>query len=271
MTEARWPLSIRDQRGHSRRGVVIFTDNVESAASGPGSFGEFAIGMLSDTAQLRSVQPGTAVCIPRRRKPHALPDPEALKLPSRLQDLRFKAPRMADYAAGRIVAVAPLRVDPAHVFPADSVHPRFTRLASLLVQAADAEARAPYTALIRRELHLPAGSDAIAVLAARLKNSDPASKLPPVAPATVRLKQSLASLREGDAPACSLEELRDDLQFVRLFDEPAAWTAEALGNLLADIESARDGERSTNRRGVARRPPRVAPVRLNSDTPSAEK
>jgi hypothetical protein len=255
MTEAHWAFSVRDRHGRTRRGRVIYSDRLDAAAEGPGGFAEFQIILLDAPADIADVPDGTAVCVPKPQKLHALRDIESNKLPSRLQDLTLRPHRMAEYAEGHIAVPPGVDIDPSDVFPVHSEHPRLDRLALALLGAADAEALAPYTALIRHELELRPGSDALAGLTERLTPADPAKRLPARAPALLRLAKAAKSMRQGLAPDVTLEQLTEDLRFLRLFDAgDTPWPQQALGRLLSDVQDTAS-DRTKRRTAIRREAP----------------
>lgn len=236
MTEAHWTFSVRDQHGRTRRGRVVYTDHAEAPLPIAGGSTEFVIVLLAAAEKVGEAPHGTAVCVPKPAKVHALADSDANKLPSQLQDLTFRPHRMASYAEGRIVMSPESTIQPADVFPAHSEHPRLDRLALALLETADADVLAPYTALIRYELRLPSGSDALAELAARLTTGDPKSSPPARAPGVMRLAKALRRLRQALPPEIALEEMSEDLRFLRLFeDDKEGWSKDALDRLLSDV------------------------------------
>ncbi len=242
MTEAHWAFSVRDGHGRTRRGRVIYSDRVDAAAEGPGGFAEFLILILDAAADVLDVPGGTAVCVPKQQKLHALRDIESNKLPSRLQDFTLRPHRMAEYAGGHIVVPPGADIDPTDVFPVHSEHPRLDRLALALLELADANAMAPYTALIQHELELRPGFDALAALTERLTPANPAEQLPGRAPALVRLAKAAKSMRQDLAPDVTLEQLTEDLRFLRLFDAgDTPWSREALDRLLGDVQDTASG------------------------------
>jgi hypothetical protein len=93
-----------------------------------------------------------------------------------------------------------------------------------------------FIGLIRRELHVEPGCDALDELAARLSPEDLAHKPPYRAPGIVRLRRALRRLREHKVPVDSIEQFADDLRFLRLFspDEPVL-SPTATRRLLADV------------------------------------
>jgi hypothetical protein len=220
---------------------------------------EFAIVLLSTPSPIRTARAGTAICVPgapRVRAVGALPPP---RLPAHLGEFTLSRQRMAAFAAGCIVMEAPGVIEPGDVFPPDSDRPLLDRLAFALLEAADAEAAAPYTALIRRELHLPAGEDAAGALAGRLSPGDPRARPPARAPAVRRLRAAIRALQSGEVPSCSLETLAQDLRFLHLFTEEHAWPAAALDRLLADVLG--DGEATGRLRQRRKRRGKVVPLR----------
>lgn len=96
-----------------------------------------------------------------------------------------------------------------------------------------------YVALIRHELKLAPGSDAIAELAARITPESVVGKPPARAPGIVRLKQALHCLQEHGVPDTTLGEFAADLRFLQLFslDEPVLG-ADAMERLLADVSGS---------------------------------
>ena len=101
-----------------------------------------------------------------------------------------------------------------------------------------------YIALIRHELRLPPGSDALVELVARLSPENAGAKPPARAPGIVRLKQTLHCLQEHKVPDVTLGEFAADLRFLQFFslDEPVLG-ADAMERLLADVSAS--NKRST--------------------------
>ena len=99
-----------------------------------------------------------------------------------------------------------------------------------------AEVVAAYVGLLRHELHLPRGADALLDLELRLTPADARQRPPARAPGIARLARALKRLRAHKPPAVSLEVFAEDLRFLRAFDDdPAAWSSEALDDLLANV------------------------------------
>ena len=99
-----------------------------------------------------------------------------------------------------------------------------------------AEAIAPYTALIRHELGLPPGADAKRELAARLDPPRAVDRPPAEAPGIARLRRVLTALQAGRAPRADLEQLTNDLRFLRLFEPSTpAMERDAMSRLLSDV------------------------------------
>lgn len=96
--------------------------------------------------------------------------------------------------------------------------------------------RPAYIALIRHELHLPPGSDALLELRVRLHPADAEAKPPYRAPGIVRLRRGLKRLELGKTPTDPLEQFADDLRFLQLFaaDEPLL-PQNAMQKLLSDV------------------------------------
>lgn len=96
-----------------------------------------------------------------------------------------------------------------------------------------------YIGLIRHELCLRPGVDALLELAIRLRPEDPAARPPYRAPGIVRLRRALRRLEAGKTPASTLEEFAEDLRFLRLFEPaPPGMAREAMQQLLADVMGA---------------------------------
>jgi hypothetical protein len=98
--------------------------------------------------------------------------------------------------------------------------------------------RPAYIALIRHELKVPPGSDALDALAARLTPVDATERPPARAPGIIRLRKALRTLEASACPDQSLEAFRDDLAFLSLFDNSQpVLPPDALKALLADVAS----------------------------------
>ena len=93
-----------------------------------------------------------------------------------------------------------------------------------------------YIALIRRELKLSSGCDALVELDARLTTDDPASKPPSRAPGITRLRRALRRLEQRKSPADAPDVFAEDLRFLQLFspDEPTM-SPDAMRRLLDDV------------------------------------
>jgi hypothetical protein len=136
-------------------------------------------------------------------------------------------------------------VTPSDVFPAHSDRPRLDVLALAIVAAEVAEIMAPYTALIRRELSLPARANALDGLDERLVPK--AGGAPARAPALVRLRAASRRLHAGAEPTQGVEQFADDLRFLALFDD-APMPAAALDRLLADVRADAAANQKASRR-----------------------
>ncbi|HYM29099.1 MAG TPA: hypothetical protein VET66_13190 [Steroidobacteraceae bacterium] len=123
------------------------------------------------------------------------------------------------------------------------------------------ELAAAYIGVLRHELQVPHGADALAELEQRLAPEEPAERPPARAPAIARLAAALRRLRTRQAPACTLEQFTDDLRFLRMFEGGAGtWPADALGRLLAEI-AATPGAAKARRRVAPRAAGSVVPLR----------
>jgi hypothetical protein len=98
---------------------------------------------------------------------------------------------------------------------------------------------AAYIGVLRHELSLPRGADALLELEVRLTPSDPNQRPPARAPGIARLAKALKRLRLHKTPAGSLEQFQQDLRFLRVFeDDTTAWSGAALDDLLANVITA---------------------------------
>jgi hypothetical protein len=232
MPQRRWSMSVRDDHGRTHRGAVLICDGA------PGHYSEraaFNIVLLLNAATPPEPPSRAAVCIPRGATQFALP--------ARIDDLRLPEDAMAAYRGGVIVAAArPMAA--AEDFPAGSDRPRLDVLALAVVAAAEAETLAPYTALIRRELAVPAGADPLAALERRLHPSDPKEALPRRAPAIMRLRSALKSLQRRAAPDATVETFAADLRFLTLFDETPL-PRDAMERLLRDVQESAPRDRAS--------------------------
>lgn len=114
-----------------------------------------------------------------------------------------------------------------------------------------------YVALIRHELCLPPGTDALAELERRLRPEDPAARPPYRAPGIVRLRRAHRRLEAGKQPAPTPGEFAEDLRFLKLF-EPAtpSMARDAMQRLLADVMGA-----PPVRKPAQKEQPKVVPFR----------
>ncbi len=231
----------------------------------PAAPAEFRIALLASAQDVTRVPEATAVCVPHLAKPGAVIDAAhadaALNLAALKQGALPEAAH-ARYAAGSVLTPGG-PIDAARIFPHDT-QIDFERLALLLVEQVQGERIAPYTAIIRHELGLQPGTNALTALGARLDPADVASRPPPRAPGIVRLRRAARALERGDEPDLSLEQLTEDLRFLALFEDPGkALKRGALDRLLADVLAAEPPP--------ARRPPAprksatVVPFRRRED------
>lgn len=231
-----WGYTAKDARGRTHRGTVIVAATLPPDLCAPEPPRRFQIVLLTTLSIVREAPERTAICVPGVPRLHAVGEVPGPSLPRRIADLTLPPQRMAEYAAGRIVMGAEGIVTPGDIFALHTERPRLDRLALALVDAAAAEAVAPYTAIIRRGLKLPPGTDALAALDARLSTTDPAAKPPARAPAIVRLRAVLRRLRHDREPDLTLEALTDDLRFLMLFDaSDDTIPADGMSTLLRDV------------------------------------
>jgi hypothetical protein len=114
---------------------------------------------------------------------------------------------------------------------------------------------AAYVGVLRHELTLPRGADALLELEVRLAPADPNERPPARAPGIARLAKALKRLRAHKPPADSLDQFTEDLRFLRVFeDDTSAWSEEALDDLMANV--------------IAMPPPNAQHKSTASDTPA---
>jgi hypothetical protein len=257
MAERRWTFVVQDARGRRHRGAVTWSSRLESRVTPPAPPDTFRIVLLAQPSSVREAPTRTAVCVPGVPRLRAIRAGDEVVLPRRIADLTLPPHKMMEYATGTIVTAAEGIIAPDDVFPAHSDHPRLDRLALALIEASAAEAVAPFTALIRHELGLRPGADALAELGERLAPPDAKERPPARAPGVLRLARALRRLRDGSAPADSLEQLGQDLRFLRLFGaEDSRISGEALDKLLGDMIDPPSGEKHTPAKIVPLRPKR---------------
>ena len=260
--EHRWTFWARDERGKRHRGIVSYGDDVPTGPPEPPV--EFRIALLASPASTQYAPGATAICVPKLAKTGAVVD--AADAPVGLAEeiaalKQGKLPRAhhAQYEAGRIVLPAG-QIDPAKVFRRGRENIDLEQLALLLVDQAHAEAIAPYIAVIRHELQLKSGGNAMLALEARLAPADARERPPSRAPGIVRLKTALRRLKAGTLPAISLETLTDDLRFLRLFErEDHVLRRDALYRLLSDVMSDAPQPQSSRSRAS------IVPLRPRED------
>ncbi len=238
MSERTWQFAVHDARGVVHLGSVVYAER-QRAFPPLEPPDEFRIVLLASRPRLGGAPEATAICVPGSPAVHPLGKLTKLDLPDRIEALTLAPRRMAAYACGRLLAQTPLPVEPGDVFPVHSDHPRLDRLALAIVEVAAAEGVAPYTALIRHELGLPPGADALAALAARLSPADRTERPPARAPGIVRLRRVLRRLRVHRIPDVTLEQVVEDLRLLRLFAADAPWPDDAMERLLGDVQQPR--------------------------------
>ena len=95
---------------------------------------------------------------------------------------------------------------------------------------------AAYVGVLRHELKLQRGADALVELEARLAPPDRAQRPPTRAPGIARLAKALKRLRAHQPPVSSLEQFAEDLQFLRMFaNDFESWPSAALDDLMANV------------------------------------
>jgi hypothetical protein len=109
-------------------------------------------------------------------------------------------------------------------------------LALVLVDMQRAETLAPYLAIIRHELGMPPSANALLALETRLFPADARERPPARAPGIARLRRAAKRLATNAAPDMTLDELTDDLRFLRLFERTEhVLRRDALDRLLDDV------------------------------------
>ena len=262
MKEHRWTFWARDERGKRHRGIVSYGDDLPSEPPQPPA--EFRIALLAAPASVERVPGATAICVPKLARAAALidsatPRPRIAAEIAALKQSVLPRAIHAQYEAGHIVLPAG-QIDAARVFTRGRESVELERLALVLVDQAHAETIAPYIAIIRHELKLKSGGNALLALEARLTPADARERPPARAPGIVRLRSALRRLKEGALPTIALETLMDDLRFLRLFErEEHVLRRDALDRLLADV---RGGAPPKSRRP---RPAPILPLRPRGD------
>jgi len=238
MIQRRWKIVVRDARGREFLGIVTYGARAPGRRAAPDQ-DAFRIALLSRPLAVDEAPDFTAVCVPGARHIRAVGKAQASELAESIDKLTFSPAEMRAYAAGRIVMSPPGLVEPGDIFPAHSERPLLDRLARVLVEVAEVEAVASYLAVIRHELGLAPGADALDALDARLSPEERAEHPPTRAPAIARLKAASKELRRGFAADGPLEQLVDDIAFLRLFGADAApLSPDALTRLLDDVVDA---------------------------------
>ena len=239
MKGRRWTFTVHDARGRRHRGIVSWLDEPPQPLVAPRPPARFHIILLQHARTLSDIPERVAICMPGSRRLRIVGDaPAPTDLPEAIDDLVLPLATMHEFNAGVIAMAAEGVIEPADVFPAHSAHPRLDRLALALIEAAAAEAMAPFTAVIRHELGLPPGTDTHAELAARLAPDDADARPPARAPATIRLKAALHRLQNDEPPRGTLEQLTADLRFLAMFaPDSTPLSRDALERLLSDVQS----------------------------------
>jgi len=232
-----WTLTVRDEHGKRHRGLASFADRAPKHPPEPPA--EFHIVLLSAPASVRSVPSSTAVCIPHLARGAAIVDadadpPDIAREIAALKRGEMSASRHAQYRAGEIML-------PFGTLEAAKVFLRggrvdFEHLALALIEMQRAETLAPYLAVIRHELGMRPPANALLALETRLYPADPGERPPARAPGIARLRKALKRLDAGNAPEATLDELTEDLRFLRLFERTEhVLRRTALDRLLSDV------------------------------------
>lgn len=237
MIEAQWTLTFRDPSGRRRRGTVMIVDQPPRAEDTLEPTQDFAIAMLNVPHVVAAAPPATAICVPAVSSLRDIRMPGTLRLPTALAEFVLPPHRMEAYANGRIVTAIEGLIEAPDVFLRDSDHPDFQRLAIAVLSVADAEAVAPYIALVRHSLGLASGTNALDELGLRLAPEDPHERPPARAPGISRLAKALRLLRQHAVPDAPLEQFAEDLVFLRMFSRDEPWPAAGLESLLTNVRA----------------------------------
>lgn len=232
MGEHSWRLSVRDERGKTRRGVVLLADSV-SHLSPLDASDEFRIVLLMRPRRLATPLDASALCVPATSVP-GIDDAGT----ARLSGLRFDEEQMRAYRDGSLITAMPIDARTAEIFPVGGHTPDLARLARALIEAVDAETVAAYIGTARHMLGLRPRDDALTELAVRLSPPDPSERPSKRAPGIARLHRALADLREHAVPAVSLGRFVEDLRLLRMFAPDDPWPRDAMRRLLADVQPA---------------------------------
>jgi len=228
----RTTIRVLDEAGHRHRGALSYAGNVPRRPPEPPD--EFAIVLLERPLPVRALPACTAVCVPGPAPQPAGSHRRRSVTVSALRRRLLPAPLGMQFAAGRVA-------HPGGSLPGKAVFHRngpatFDALALLLIDQRQAELLAPYTALIRRELRAGPGANPSLVLRSRLDPPRAADAPPPSAPAIKRLRRVLRALEQRQRPPVEIEQFRDDLRFLALFESGEhALHREALERLLRDL------------------------------------
>lgn len=255
MKEHRWTFWARDERGKRHRGIVSYGDDLPSGPPQPPA--EFRIALLATPAPIEHAPGATAICVPKLARAGALvdratPPPGIAAEVAALKQSVLPRASHAQYEAGHVVLPAG-QIDAAKIFTRGRENVELEHLALVLVDQAHAETIAPYIAIIRHELKLKSGGNALLALEARLTPADARERPPARAPGIVHLRSALRRLKEGALPTIALETLTADLRFLCLFErEEHVLRRDALDRLLADVMGGAPPPKS--------RRPRSAPI-----------
>lgn len=251
---------MQDARARKHRGIVTWGTRLDEKLTQPAPPARFLIAMLTEPSEIERAPERTAIVVPGVPRLRALRPGADVPLPRKIADLTLPPHKMAEYAAGRIVMNVEGVIEPEDVFPSHGDHPRLDRLALAIVEAAGAEETAPFLAVIRHELAMAPGADALAGLGERLAPPDARERPSPRAPGVLRLARALRQLRDGATPSTSLEQLTEDLRFLRMFDaEGPVLAGDALDKLFDDVAA---GQRAAKEQRDAAK---IVPLRRKRD------
>ena len=233
-----WLLKLRDSNQRRREGSVFYSDDPTLVSAGVIGHEDFVISLLSSPAgDVGEAPPATAICVPTKSRMRGIRETQRGQFPEDIASFTLPPHRMEAYANGRIVTAIDGLIAPADAFPIDGDRPDFELIALALLSAADAEAIAPYIALIRVSLNVAPGGDPLDALGLRLAPEDVQERPPARAPGIARLAKALRLLRQRAAPESPIEEFDADLGFLRTFSKDEPWRADALESLLSNVRA----------------------------------
>lgn len=242
-----WLLKLRDANHRRREGSIFYTDDPNLVSTGVVGGEDFVISLLSAPSDIDEAPAATAICVPAASRMRTIREVHGGQFAEDIAGFALPPHRMEAYASGRIVTAIEGMIAPADAFPIDGDRPDFEFIALALLSAADAEAIAPYVALIRASLNVAPGVDPLSALGLLLAPEDAQERPPARAPGIVRLAKALRLLRQRIAPESPIEEFDADLRFLHVFAKQEPWPADALESLLSNVRAMPARKPATSR------------------------